>query len=233
MNCFLRISFKSICSCVFLLFSLTTFSQGFDNTSAPTVIRPFGFVTEVAVGYKKNDDPLLLEGEWKEGKVMLLNGLTVEDRKFKYDIRHDVFEFDTDQNLRYLSGGKVIKFEIQDGKSVRKFYNALYIQRLNANGFVELLQEGDYKLYELHTFEVKKADYNKALDVGSRQDKILKKSRFYFYTDKRGELITRSKKKLVSLFGPSSNKAKETLSEKKYKINKKEDLQEFFAMMNN
>ena len=54
------------------------------------------------------------------------------------------------------------------------------------------------------TIDIKKADYNIQFNVGSQDDKILKKSEFYTLKDKQVIELPSSKKKIIALFGDKS-----------------------------
>ena len=69
------------------------------------------------------------------------------------------------------------------------------------SGLLEVLVDGTIALFKHQTAHIKKADYNAALNVGSRDDKIVHKTNYYFLLNNQFNII--KGKKLLAKKIPS------------------------------
>jgi len=125
----------------------------------------------------------------------------LEGCRVRYDIQSDALEISARNGVRILTGSKVKSFVWIDEEtgSPSYFVNGKELSK-SFNGFFKVLVDGQRPLFERVDLDVKKADYNIQLNVGSLDDKILKKTKYY--TSENGELIElpSSRRKLLHFF---------------------------------
>ena len=129
----------------------------------------------------------------------------IEGFPMRYDIHLDELEFKGKSGIKVLAGSKVKSFVWADsitrthayfinGKSFRNEDDVPFA------GFFEVLEEGSVPLLKKTYISVRKADYNVAMNVGSRDDKILKKNKYYVLKENRLVELPASRKKFVNIF---------------------------------
>ena len=147
-----------------------------------------------------------MDTHWRNANVMLYEKeKLIEGFPMRYDIHLDELEFKSKSGIKVLAGSKVKSFVWADsitrtpayfinGKSFRNEDDVPY------TGFFEVLEEGSVSLLKKTYISVRKADYNVAMNVGSRDDKILKKNRYYVLKENRLVELPSSRKKFLSIF---------------------------------
>ena len=233
----MRTAQQSIAMVITLILVITqSQAQGInENAGNPTIIQPraYGTITEIRGDYKSDSkDPVFLEEEWMDGSLTLLDGSEVDYEQFKYDVRFNMFEFNSKEELRFLNGRKVKQFKVRQNDQIRVFKNSLHLKGFNFTGFIEILDPNDISLYEHHTYEIFEASYVAALDAGKKKKQFKKKSDFYVLLDGRGQSTPTSKKRFIQLLQSEVPDIKEILNERKYKLNRKDDLVTLFQKIN-
>ena len=79
---------------------------------------------------------------------------------------------------------------------------------------------------------LKKADYNVQLNVGSHDDKILKKTDYYVMKDKQVIELPSGKKKLVAIFPDKSEEVEKFIKDSDLNVNKEDHLRLIFEYYN-
>jgi hypothetical protein len=135
-----------------------------------------------------------------------------------------------------LAGSKVRSFVWVDSASrtAAYFLNGKAFRNeddVPLTGFVQVLAEGSLPLIKKTYLDIKKADYNIALNVGSPDDKILKKSKFYVLKQDRLVEIPSSRKKFLDLFNEDAN-LEEFIKNNNLTTSKEEHLKRIFEHYN-
>ncbi len=91
------------------------------------------------------------------------------------------------------------------------------------SGFFKVLYEGKVSLYAYHYITVKKPDYNEALDVGSKDYELLRKTDFYLNVQNKVILINK-KSVIYSLFDNKRNSLKDFIKSNKINFSDQRDL---------
>lgn len=147
-----------------------------------------------------------LDTHWKNANVMLYEKeKLIVGFPMRYDIHLDELEFKGKNGIKVLAGNKVKSFVWADsstrtpsyfinGKAFRNEHDVPF------TGFFQVLTEGSLPLLKKTLIEIKKADYNVALNVGSPDDKILKKNKYFVLKENRLIELPVSKKKFLNIF---------------------------------
>jgi hypothetical protein len=99
-------------------------------------------------------------------------------------------------------------------------------------GFFQVLSDGAIPLLKRTTIEIKKADYNVQLNVGSTDDKILKKVKFYAVKERQVLEVPGSRKKFLSLFGEDDEKIERLVKDNNLSTSKEDHLEIIFQHYN-
>ncbi|QHT65985.1 hypothetical protein GXP67_04525 [Rhodocytophaga rosea] len=193
------------------------------NYRDPVLDRQANIIAEVKAKPEATQGTYYIDTEWHTGNIYLKSGDTLRNYPLKYDIDKNLIEINTPQNVKVLHGDKAVAFEWNTGTSTATFINGEYykVDGTRLVGFFQVLVVGNFQLLSKTMLEVKKADYNVALDVGSRADKILKKERLFIARDK--QLYEIKGKDDLTPFGDKAAAVKSYAKENKLKPNKRED----------
>jgi hypothetical protein len=179
-----------------------------------------------------------LDENWRVSTVVLYeNDKVIEGYPARYDIAANELEFNAKNGVKVLNGDKVKSFVWIDSQtnlpsyyiSAKEFKNKDNVPLL---GFFEVLVDGTMPLLKKTKVVVKKADYNAALNVGSRDDKILKNEELFYVKDKQVFKLPSSGKKMLALFGDKSSDIKKYIDENNLSLSKEGDLIAVFESYN-
>jgi hypothetical protein len=176
-----------------------------------------------------------LDNKWNVGNLMMQSGELFERYKVRYDLKNQNLEIES------LSGVKVIDSKMirsvvwrdSETEQTRYFVTAKEFKLDDAPliGILEVLIDGPVPLLRRHTLAIKKPDYNAALDVGSRDTKIYKKSTLYFA---QNNVLTevKGKKWPAALFGEHNARMEEFMEANKLGVKDNQDVITIFEYYN-
>lgn len=148
----------------------------------------------------------------------------VEGYAARFDLHSNEFDLLTSQGVRALPGNQVRSVVWLDSVSMqphylvnaREFINEAQVPHV---GFFEILCRGNMMLLRKTEIEVKTPDYHPALNVGSRDFRILKKSSLY-YTAGNQALLWPGKKQGMKLFSSKALEVSEYIKLNALDLNK-------------
>ena len=179
-----------------------------------------------------------LDIHWKNSSILLYESeKLIEGFPIRYDIMTDEVEVKSKKGIKVLKGIKIKSFVWVDSvtKAADYFVNAKDFKdesNVPYSGFFQVLTEGSLPLFKKTEIDIKKADYNIQFNVGSQDDKILKKSEFYTLKDKQVVELPSSKKKIIALFGDKSEAMEVFIKENDLSITKGDQLKIIFEHYN-
>jgi len=140
------------------------------------------------------------------------SGQVKESLYAKFDIKTNNFDVMTQQGIRVLSGDMVKSVVWIDSlaKVPHFLFNGKdfkFNSRPPLAGFLELLSQGSMPLMKKVDLEFIPANFNPALNVGSKDHKYIKKI-VYYYIEK-GEIKKLPKKHIPSIFGSKQTELEE------------------------
>jgi hypothetical protein len=145
--------------------------------------------------------------KWKIGSVMLYGkDKLIERYPIRYDIYTNELDIKTGQQVKVIAGNKIKSFSWIDSSYTEPVYfvNAHDFRNEEGtpfSGFFQVLVDGPLPLLCKTDIVVRKADYNVQMNVGSKDDKILKKEKYYYLKDGKALEVPAGKKKMLALFG--------------------------------
>jgi len=176
--------------------------------------------------------------QWKTSTILLYKDeKLIEGFPIRYDIRTNEIEVKTQSGVKVLGGDKVKSFIWIDSATriPSYFVNAKDFKdkdQTRLSGFLQVVADGPLPLLKQTTVYVKKADYSIQFDVGSRDDKILKKTELYFTKDGQVLELPSSKKKLLPLFGDKADAIGKFIQDQNLTLSRETDLVTLFNHYN-
>ncbi len=173
---------------------------------------------------------------WNKATVMLFeNDRVVEGLQVKYDAYNDELDIHINNSVRVLSGNKVKSFVWLDSvtQQLRFFHNALQFEENGVKlvGFFEVLSDGPVPLLSLTRVTVNQPDYHMALNVGSRDVRIVKKTYYYYAMGNEVHRIGNGKV-LQNAFAKHETEMKQFMKKYPVKINQPASLRAAFDYYN-
>jgi hypothetical protein len=179
-----------------------------------------------------------LKAEWQRGTILLYDqGKMIEGYPLRYDIKTDELEIRGKGSVKVLSGSKIRSFVWIDSLSRIPVYFVNGKEYKNnegipLTGFFEIVEDGRMPILKKTTITIRKADYSVALDVGSRDDKILKKHDYYYALDHQVNEVPSSRKKLYAIFGNRAEEIEGFVKNNNLNITREDHLREIFRYYN-
>jgi len=238
--------------CIASLFLLV--HQSFAQASAPTTnitaaynldrmsdfrgLNPSELVMGIPMAPGKTVGDTYLSEDWKTGTIILYeNDKMIERYPIRYDIQTNELEIKASNGIKALQGQRIKSFTWVDSPDSPPAYfiNAKDLKCDDGSvltGFLQVLEDGSIPLFKRTYLQIRKADYNVSLNVGSVDDKILKKDEFYLLYDEKIYETPSSKKKLLPFFGDHAAAMEEFMKDKNLGVSKEGDLQWIFNHYN-
>jgi hypothetical protein len=189
----------------------------------------YAFVTELPPAPGQTVGDYYLEDEWLLGNVLLTDSLKLESLYFRYNLKDDVLEIRTDSDVKVLPGRRVLRFDwrqnqsLLDGEYLRA--DGYELNATHLDGFLKVIQSGEYSLVSGHEFRLIPGNYNTALNVGERNDRIVKEEVYYIMCKRRLLKVDANKKKFAEELEKFTNREwKEYMKSKKVNPKEVEDL---------
>jgi hypothetical protein len=184
-----------------------------------------------------------LDMHWRKSSILLYdNEKLIEGFPVRYDIMTDELEIKSTKGIKVLKGSKIKSFVWIDSlsKTPDYFVNAKDFKDSDGvpfSGFFQVLADGSLPLFKKTLIDIKKADYNIQFNVGSSDDKILKKSEFYALKENQVVELPTSRKKLIPLFADKAEQMEQFIKENNLSSTKEEQLkiifQHYHSLLNN
>lgn len=157
-----------------------------------------------------------LDPKWNVGTVMLSTDDMIERYAMRYDLKSQSLEIRTQSAIKLLDVKKVKSLVWIDSATSAPHYfiNAASFKLgdVPLMGLLEVLSDGSIPLLRRATLHLKPADYNPALDVGSRDATIYKKYALYYSVN--GSLSEAKGKKLLEAFGDKKTEVEVYMKQK-------------------
>jgi hypothetical protein len=164
---------------------------------------PMTFVSELPVAPPGTVGSYYLEESWKRTVLYLTDQGKLEDVETRLNLQNNSFEILYEQSVKVLSGAKVMSFEWTSADGKTEVFVSARTYKLDGvpmKGFLKLMEDGTYQLLMQVKTEVVPANYNVALDVGSKDNQITKVTRYYVSKNNTLVEVTSGKKKFTRAF---------------------------------
>jgi hypothetical protein len=177
-----------------------------------------------------------LDIHWGKSSIEVFNSEKLIEGYFaRFDIKNNEVEFQIDRSIRVLPGNKVKSVVWIDSitQQPRIIENAskYVFNDVPLNGFLEILVDGKTPLLKRYFLEILKPDFSPALNVGSKDYRILKKVE-YFYAIGNQLTKIKGKKSLGQLISNSEKDVNLFIKAESLNLKKEEDLRKLFYFSN-
>lgn len=179
-----------------------------------------------------------LDTHWKNSTILLYEkDKLIEGYPVRYDIYPDELEIMGRNGIKVLKGSQVRSFVWAD--SITRipvyFVNAKDYKNeddVAFTGFFQVLSDGSMPLFKKTNIDIKKSDYNIQFNIGSPDDKILKKVKFYTLKGKQIVEVPSSRKKFLTLFDGNTDKIEQLIKDNNLTTSKEDHLKIIFQHYN-
>jgi hypothetical protein len=178
-----------------------------------------------------------LDAHWSKSSLLLFDDeRLINDYLTRYDIQNNEFEFRLEGGIKVLAGVKVKNIVWIDSitKQSRVMNNTRdYTASVTPfDGFFEVLQEGNIQLLKKVYLEILRPNFSPALNVGSKDTKIIKKSEyFYSINNKLNQIKKKASLDAIQKYD-SSIELESLIKKEKINLNKESDLRKLFLILN-
>lgn len=157
---------------------------------------------------KKLQGNFYLDTKWNKASILLYkNEELIEGYFVRYNINSNTFELrsETSDEAITIPGLRVRNFVWIDSEHgvPRYFVNGMDLKNEGSPiaGFFEVLVDGKIPLVRRTIASIRESNYNQALMVGEKDDRVVKQYVYYFIEGKNVIEIPNNKKKLFQIFG--------------------------------
>jgi hypothetical protein len=177
-----------------------------------------------------------LDSKWNLGSIMVDEKKTlVEGYPMKYDLKSQNIEIKTSSGIRVLGVKNVAHMVWLDSitRQPRYFVNAARYKEdgVPMIGLMEVLFDGEKALLKKTKLNVRQPTYVPAMDVGSRDTKLYKKSAYY-YNNGTEVVEIKSKKKFIDSLGDHGSEVGQYMKENRLDVKTETDLVKIFEFYN-
>jgi hypothetical protein len=177
-----------------------------------------------------------LDKKWNTANILLYQSETmIEGYPVKYDVKNDLLEIQSRSGIKVLEGKKIKNLVWVDSITTQPHYfvNGAEYRYENSKllGLLEVIVDGEIPLLKRAEVNVKKPNYNAALDVGSKDTKIYFKDVFLFARGK-DLFVIKNKEDVSEAAGDRSAEVEAFIKENKLNVNKQPGLKQAFEFLN-
>ena len=193
------------------------------------VVDQFGIIKSIPAKQSQVIGSVYLNDEWLTSNIYLKRGLFPADRiekvAIKVDLMTNTIELKTEEGIKVLDQAKVDKFEwFNPQTNTREVYingNHFTLNGTKFDNFCTVYGNRG-RLVKWSYVELQKADYNVALDVGNKEDRFIKKSKFYLLKD--NELIELTKKSVYLVMAPKADEIRQFIKKNRVNFTQESDI---------
>lgn len=205
----------------------------------PVINHQFGYLNQMPLKPAGITGSVYLNEQWKTATLNLKSGVLsvsqLAEVLVKLDLKSNTFELLNGADIKILDGNKVESFSLVDDvhPTDEVFVNCdkFFFEGTKLIGFGRLIHKGDKLSLIQHVYvEFIQADYNVALDVGSRDHKYVKRDKLYFVKD--DQMIPVNKQSISNTMSDKGTQIKKYVKEYHVNIKQEGDLAKLVAYYN-
>jgi hypothetical protein len=199
---------KRICGCIIVLIftvnvlTAQTIPLGATGGARYITPGPYSSITSLPIAPPATIGDYYLENAWLQGSIILTDSTQFQSLYFRYNMKENYFEIKTEREVKVLPGARVVSFEWLNNNNVR---DGVYINvaGFDYNGsklktFLKIINGGNYSVATGEEYKLIPANYNAALNVGERDDRIVKEEVHYLLHDNKILKVDSNKKKFTN-----------------------------------
>lgn len=170
-----------------------------------------------------------VDENWNQGNLVLHSNKRLSRYPLKFNIQTNQLEIKTDRDIKVCGVDQLNTFEWFDSKTQQQvqFINGRNLKDEKGQSmrtFLEVLVQGPAKAYVRYELKLKKANYVATVDLGSKEDKIVKDENYYIAIGQVLHEVTPKKEKNIALFNGKEQEIKAFVNTNNLKFNKRADL---------
>ena len=219
----------------FLLIGMISFAQR-EKGKLDATWNSGGIVETFPIKKGDTSGDYYLNEHWYEGNIIMNGNKLISKKPLKIDLQNNAVEVKFDQEVRFMYLKEIDTISWFNAISAKQniFINSKRFGIVNPPLIEVLFDSEDFKLFAHTKTTLIKANYNAALDVGEKSDKIIKE-RVLYYAKKELKMqeLPKSKKSFLSIFDDQSEKAKDLLKKQRLDYKDEEDLNKLLGLMFN
>jgi hypothetical protein len=224
---------------ILLGLSVTVSGQFFSgpNSNPQTLTGPQSVLkTEIPLAKPSVIGSTYLNETWQPAQIVLKNGHVIESLPIRVEIEQANIEIQYNGEIKYLDLKEVDFVNFTEGtaptKSVIKKGNAFTFKEVPMNGIVAIHNYGElYSIVKHFSIEFLQANYNVAMDVGSKDHRKVKREKLYISQGQKLVLAKGSGKKIAAQLGADKEKALAIINEHGLNLSREADLITFVSLM--
>jgi len=171
-----------------------------------------------------------LDENWTNGQILLMKGDTIESIKLRLNAYTGNMHYKNENTEYSIGAPENIKEIIMGGKV---FVFSPYINEgMVTKNYFEVLVAGKHNLLVLHYITKMKATYNKALDTGDKNERLIAAERYFVKNGATIVELDKHGKNLIEIIGDKASKVKEQVEKEDLSYKKKEDLIKIITYLN-
>ena len=173
---------------------------------------------------------IYVDEEWNMGSFVLKSKKRLSNYPLRLDIQNKLLEIKYNNEIKVCGPNQLESFEWVEPKTQQqvKYINADKYKDVEGTpiiGFLEIVIDNNHsKLLAKEYLKLKKANYVATVDMGSREDKIIKEESYFMSKNNTLYRFSSKKDKNLSLFGEDKDKMKQYVEDNKLKFNNRVDL---------
>lgn len=167
-----------------------------------------------------------LDGNWNKASILLYkNSEVMEGYLVRYQINSNTFEIRAEgsDEVSAIPGLRIqnVVWVDKDFNIPRFFVNGMDFKDEGSpiSGFFEVLVDGQKPLLRRTVATIRASNYNEALMVGEKDDKIVKRNQYYYAVGKDIFMIPKKKKQFLEIFGDKATMISTFVSDNKLRYN--------------
>lgn len=186
------------------------------------------FKSEIPIAEPSVKGSTYLDEEWHNAQIVLNDGYAIEDQPVRIEIEHANVEIKFNGEVKYLDLKRVdfLKYDGNQGgdrQVIRKADGYVFDDK-PLKGIVVVYTGARYTAIKHFYIEFLQANYNVAMDVGSKDHRKVKKEKLYITQSNQLILVKGTAKKFASRLGADEEKARLIIKEHKLNLSKEKDL---------
>jgi hypothetical protein len=177
------------------------------------------------------------DSHWGKSSIELTEGnRTIEGYYCRYDIQNNHFEILRGKEIRAIPGQKIkdvvwIDSLTNQPRLLANFTNYEY-NEAPLTTFAEVLSDGEFKLLKRIALEILRPDFSPALNIGSKDFRIIKTVEYYYTIDKTLYKVKNAKSLQPLETTVPDKKLKEFIKRESINIKSEEGLKKIFNYLN-
>lgn len=172
-----------------------------------------------------------MNNEFKKGEIYTVDGTIINGAMLRYNVYNDKMEVRVKGLLYELSEEMIKGIKIED----RVFdFIPFQLAKKEDTGYLEIFQDGDWKLYCRHEKKFKEAQPQKAMEdkPSPAEFRDLPETYLIKPTADKKAVGVKNKKELINIFPEHKNEVQAYIKKNKLKHNDSEDLKELLTYYN-